>query len=795
MLKLASPVLACSIVCSVVCASLVRADDAGVSDDAGAPEASAEAGDATPAVVDVVPVDAGVDGLDELPMLSDETADDDAVVVDGSVGVDDEDPADLGATTVTGDARQRRRLAGSAQVVGEEELERYEYDDVHRVLKQVPGVYVRDEEGFGLRPNIGLRGASSDRSSKVTIMEDGVLLTPAPYSAPAAYYFPLTTRMTAIEVFKGPAAIKAGPHTVGGAINMRTRRIPYGVAGGVDVAGGAYGTGKLHAHVGYGIENVGVLIEGVHLQSDGFKQLDNGGPTGFMRNDVMAKARVSTDADATFFHGLELKLGWQDETSNETYLGLTNDDFEQSPYRRYVASATDKMTWTRIQGAGTYTFRFEGVTLDVTAYRHNFTRTWRRLNRFATGPDLGTLLANPDGGQNAVLVSILRGESDSETLGQTLLVANNERAFFSQGVQARATTGFDLFGVRQDIEFGARVHQDQIERHHTEHGLLMRSGTLVPDGRNAVTTARNRATTTAGSLYVLDEIDVLRWFLLTPGLRLELVDTRFIELESGERIDGTPFMWMPGVGLSTTLLNAITLFTGVYKGGSPSAPGQGPDVLPEESLNVEVGTRLYAGRSSLEAIGFASHYTNLSGSCTFSAGCLDDDLGQQFNAGQVLVGGLEVMASHRIHHRGLMLGADLAYTYTKTRFLSSFSSSNPQWGEVEEGFELPYVPEHQAALLLTAGIGGLEMAWSLAGVAPMRDVAGTGAIPKGTGTDPQMFVDARTSYALWSGAKVYFTVDNVLMSQAVAARRPFGARPAKAFSYTLGFKQEFDFLF
>jgi Fe(3+) dicitrate transport protein len=96
-------------------------------------------------------------------------------------------------------------------VVDERRLEVFEHDDVQRVLKQsVPGVYVREEDGFGLRPNIGLRGASSDRSSKVTLMEDGVLFGPAPYSAPAAYYFPMTTRLAGLEVFKGPASIRAG---------------------------------------------------------------------------------------------------------------------------------------------------------------------------------------------------------------------------------------------------------------------------------------------------------------------------------------------------------------------------------------------------------------------------------------------------------------------------------------------------------------------------------------------------------------------------------------------------------
>ena len=71
--------------------------------------------------------------------------------------------------------------------------------------------------------DIGLRGANPDRSAKLTLMEDGVLMGPAPYSAPAAYYFPLTTRMTAVEVFKGPASIRYGPNTIGGAINLRVK--------------------------------------------------------------------------------------------------------------------------------------------------------------------------------------------------------------------------------------------------------------------------------------------------------------------------------------------------------------------------------------------------------------------------------------------------------------------------------------------------------------------------------------------------------------------------------------------
>jgi hypothetical protein len=108
--------------------------------------------------------------------------------------------------TVIG-TRPAALTGGSANYLTTEQLEQFRHTDVHRVLKQVPGLYVVEEDGYGLRPNIGLRGSGTDRNSRVTVTEDGVLIAPAPYAAPAAYYFPTMQRMSAVEVRKGSAAV------------------------------------------------------------------------------------------------------------------------------------------------------------------------------------------------------------------------------------------------------------------------------------------------------------------------------------------------------------------------------------------------------------------------------------------------------------------------------------------------------------------------------------------------------------------------------------------------------------
>jgi outer membrane receptor for Fe3+-dicitrate len=86
------------------------------------------------------------------------------------------------------------RIPGSATLVTPAALNPWRTTTINDVLRRVPGVTVREEEGLGLRPNIGLRGLNPTRSTKVLLLEDGIPVTFAPYGDNAAYYHPPVTR-------------------------------------------------------------------------------------------------------------------------------------------------------------------------------------------------------------------------------------------------------------------------------------------------------------------------------------------------------------------------------------------------------------------------------------------------------------------------------------------------------------------------------------------------------------------------------------------------------------------------
>lgn len=664
-----------------------------------------------------------------------------------------------------------QRTSGSAQVLGAKHLERMKYDDATQVLNAVPSVYSRGEDGVGLRPNVGMRGTNPDRSKKVTLLEDGMPFGPAPYSAPAAYYFPLVARMTEVQVLKGPAGLIYGPQTIGGAINFKTRPIPLSPRGEVDVAGGEYAFAKGHAWAGTTQGRLGLLVEALHLRSDGFKHLPNGANTGFERNEWMVKSAWAL----TERHDLKLKLSYADEVSNETYLGLSDEDFRADPDRRYAASAEDRMKNHRRALVLTHVARPMDELTITTSYDHsNFVRTWRKANAFR-GASLFDVITNPDTPRNSVFMDVLRnGNSASST--EALLVGPNARDFHLHGLQSVAHWDPTTGAVAHKVEAGLRLHYDRIDRLHSQDAFMLEAGRLVSDGTATDVTADNTAETSAIALHVMDSAT---WgnLTVTGGVRLETMRSTFTDhARETERVRWAHAL-LPSVGAFYGFNEYVGVLAGVYQGFSPPAPGTDTTVEPERSTNYEAGARLNYRRTSAELIGYFNDYSNLTDVCTLSSGCVDQNLDRQFDAGEAQIYGLEATLKHELRFKGFRLPLSGAYTLTKTRFLNDFDSDDPIYGQVFSGDELPYVPLHQVNA--TIGVEHRHATLNVSGTyaSAMREVAGSGPVEDTLATDAWFVVDVSGSVRLRRWLELYANVRNVSNERFLVSRRPYGARP------------------
>jgi Fe(3+) dicitrate transport protein len=685
--------------------------------------------------------------------------------------------------TIFGGDQSVSNIPGSAHLLSQEDLEKFNYSDIMRTLTSVPGVYVLEEDGYGLRPNIGMRGTGQNRSDKVTIMEDNVLAAPAPYSAPSAYYFPTAGRMQQVEVLKGTSSAMYGPRTTGGVVNILSRQIPEEkVAGQLAVQMGQDGFAKVHGYIGTKGENLGTLLEVYRYQADGFKDINHSdNDTGFVKNDILGKVRYSTDPQTDFFQELELKLKYSDEESDDTYMGLTEADFNNSPYTRYSASQKDNMSTEHIQIQINHLIELsERFSFATSIYRNDFSRNWYKTSK-VSGNSLGK------GG----VETAADFDKEGGVAPLDVDIKANNRNYLSQGIQTVLNADFN----DHQVKFGLRFHKDEMDRFQWVDSYELDSSysmTLVKAGIEG--TDSNRIDSAqALALFVHDEWTVGN-FIVNAGLRYEdmTIERNDWGKTDPERSETAKHkvnklnVVLPSLALAYKLNDDLVLLGGIQKGFAPPAPGNS-EATNEESMNYELGARYTKESLNTEAILFWSDYENMHGNCTESQNCNEENIGDQYNAGEVKVSGLEFKVGYAVDLGNMTMPIDFTYTYSQTEFLNTFESDF--WGNVESGDEFPYVPENQFQFVV-----GLEGdSWRsnilVRYSSEMRTEPGSGK-----GEDPieaRTVVDFVTSYDIAKNQEINFAVDNLLDEVYMTSRTHGSIMVGKPLTVSLGYKYSF----
>ena len=708
------------------------------------------------------------------------------------VNVNAADEEVVESVTIIGSKDDLKNLAGSGAVVSNEDLQKAMDTDIQKILTAVPGIYMRTEEGYGLRPNISIRGTAIERSAKVTVMEDGVLVAPSPYTSSSAYYFPTTGRIHAVEVLKGPAVVSQGPQTIGGAINLISTPIPEVNSGKFVQEIGQNGMARTHAYYGASQGNFGALVEVHEHSSDGFDSIANvGGDTGFDKSDLMIKARYTSGNHSLTFKRVDI-----DENSDQSYVGLTQSSFKSNPRVRYGATAYDEMMNDGEQTSLTYVGDFDNFDVVFTSWQNDYHRDWFKVSDFNNDKehgeqdDINELISAANNG-SANAQAILDGELPVE-----IEYKHNNRYYTNEGYQFTVSSEIGIHA----LTFGYRDMEDsesRIQAH--EYSDQAADGSLSPlYGYVGLSGSNNRLRESSATSYYLEDTMDFGKLALTVGFRSEEYDQRHRRWGEGAgpnltavRVTSVRDTFAENdhntssFGATYDLSDTTTLVAGFHEGMTPMF---GAD--PEEADNMELGVRYSEGTTNIEAFYFASDYSRLAAECTLVSGAsCDADESAVFSGGEAEVSGLEFSGSWMLQgDNGVMYPISVNYTSTDATFKNS--SDSDYFGTVAAGDDLPYIPDSQSSIIVGfINDNGLSGNARLVNVGSSCSLAACGTYNE---IEESSYLDLNLRKALNDSMSVYLIVENTLDSEDLISRAPSeGARSQKPRTMKVGFSYNF----
>lgn len=575
-------------------------------------------------------------------------------------------------------AEMVERTPGAVDIIDKNTLESSRVISSSEALRKVPGLNVRDEEGFGLRPNIGIRGLNPTRSTKVLLLEDGIPLTYAPYGDNASYYHPPVDRFESIEVVKGSGQILYGPTTIGGVINYITPAPPVNASGFLTLIGG--NRDYFNGHINYGgtWKKTGLVFDYTRKQGELARQDQRSG-----LNDLNFKSVSALGMK----HALTFKANYYGERSNITYSGLTESEYQANP--RQSIFRNDFFVGDRFGGSVTHAYVPNSeVTLTTNVYGSIFYRDWwRQSSNSAERPNR--------------LNSLPGGDPDCRSLSDLSITCGNQgrlRKYYVRGVESRLRTNFMFLGIRNEADFGGRLHFETQDRQQQNGD--------TPNARNGAVVENNERKNSAYSVFFQNRFSLQDW-TITPGARVEHIKFQRTNrlANGGAGVTGRTELTqvIPGIGISYHPTSKLTAFAGVHRGFAPprtedvinNATGGTVDLDSELSWNYEVGVRTLPVKGlQLDVTFFRMDYENqiVPASLAGGVGSTLTNGGETLHQGLELTGRVDTGTILNSRHNFYLR---TAFTYLPTaKFTGSRFSSVSGFSNVSvSGNRLPYAPE------------------------------------------------------------------------------------------------------
>ncbi|MCF8186691.1 MAG: TonB-dependent receptor [Sulfuritalea sp.] len=516
------------------------------------------------------------------------------LVASNSVFAEQTEVLVLPRVDVIGNQEQLLKTPSSATIIEQEELESSHVLTTSEALRKAPGVVVRDEEGMGMRPNIGVRGLNPTRSTKVLLLEDGIPVTYAPYGANESYYHPTIDRFARIEVLKGASQIKFGPQTAGGVINYITPNTTENFAGHMSVTAG--NRDYLNTKINAG--GKGVLFDYTHKEGDGAR--DN---THSNVEDLNVKMTKSLGDN----HAITIRANWFTEDSQVSYSGLTQKEY-QNFGGEYNPFNHDKFATTRYGVSATHDWQMNTNALLTTNFYYSyFDRDWWRQSSISSTIATGTG-ANAGGATTPACIAVSDGRTNGLAVNPDTCLGNEGRlrTYNTYGVEPRLA----VTHAWGELELGAKAHFEDQERRQING--------MAPAARTGVLSENNERKTDAYSGFISNRFDIGQ-FSITPAVRYEHIENERTNRLTGAKGEASLHEWIPGIGFAYNPNDNLTVFAGVHRGFAPprtedliSGTGGAVDVDSEKSTNYELGFRAKPVKGlNVESTVFYNDFSNL----------------------------------------------------------------------------------------------------------------------------------------------------------------------------------------
>jgi len=657
------------------------------------------------------------------------------------------------------------RIPGSATLISPSLMTNTHPLTGNEVLRKVTGVHVVDEEGIGLRTNIGIRGLDPDRSRTVLMLEDGVPIALAPYGEPEMYYTPAIDRMKSVEILKGSGSILFGPQTIGGVINYITDDPPAEQRTNLNISGGSEGYFLGEASYGTTLDNIGVNFNLLH------KQADKIGVTHFDVNDITAKVKFQLSEKSR----AGIKIGAYDEISNSTYIGITQTMYDKGDYFTVIAP-NDKLDIRRYSASVTHDYFFsENAYLRTTFFGYTTSRNWLRQDFSRNSVTNGT---------GAVFGDITVANGAVYMRNST---ANRNRQFEVAGIEPRIYLNYSVVNLKSELEGGFRfLYERAFEQRIDGSNADALSGALRED---------EIRTGYASSIFAQNRFYLTEDFTVIPGIRLENFDYernifRINFRDTSLINNNNVFSVVPGIGFNYNFNNMYSVFAGVHRGFAPprikdaiTNGGNALQLEAELSWNYEAGVR--ANLSSmlfLEITGYMLDFSNQIIPVSESSGGSGTGL---VNGGETLHMGLETGIRFAIDQLintayKISLGANL--TISKSNYdADRFIPVNGERINIKAN-KLPYAPEmYLSGMLDINSPFGLGVLFSGTYIGEQFTDELNTTVPSAdgqTGQMPSYFVFDVTGRYFFTGlnSSLYVSVKNLFDERYIASRRPQGIK-------------------